>query len=400
MTLTAEGLEIPSLQELLDRRAALQRASIDPLLANTGDSVLGNLNGIEASHDREAYEAIQIVASAINPDNAEGALLDGVCAITGTLREGQTATRFSGTRKLVVNLDDGAIITGGVTTFAVTAAPSIEFVADATFENDTGINNDFEISATCTTLGPIVVNANTVTTVVTSTPGLVSVNNPTDAITGDDVETDEALRARRERELRQIGSSTVPGLTADLQAIEDEDGNNPVLSAVVLENYEDYWVSYLPPHSFAPIIWDGLGQDADDDAVSAVIATNRPPGIKSIGTEGTAPNQWSRATQSEFEVELTLRVSSAYAGDDAVKAAVALRAASLVPRGTESGSGVVAYSAFLDAALHVAGVNRVTLIRMRFASGAWVSHTDLTPDVGAVGVTSTGSVTVLTSVGL
>ncbi len=400
MTLTAEGLEIPSLQELLDRRAAAQRAAIDPLLANTGDSVLGNFNGIEASHDREAYEALQIVASAINPDNAEGALLDGVCAITGTTRNGATPTRFGGTRKLTVNLDNGATITAGVTTFAVTDAPAIEFVATENFTNTTGVTASFGINAECTQTGPIVVNASTVTTVVTSTPGLNFVTNATDAITGSEVEKDEALRAKREGELRQIGSSTPSGLAADLLAIKDEDDNNPIRSVVVLENYEDYWVGSLPPHSFSPIVWDGPGEDADDTAIVSVITANRPPGIKSVGSLGTAPSQYSRATQRAFEVELTLRVSAAFAGAAAVKAAVALRAEKLAPRGTADGSGVIAYGAFIDAAIHVAGVNRVTQIRMRFTTGAWVTNTDLVPGLGEVGVTSSSDVDVLTSIGL
>lgn len=400
MTLTAEGLEIPSLEELLARRAAAQRASIDSLLANTGDSVLGNINAIEASHDREAYEVLQTLTNAINRDHAEGAMLDAVCAITGTPRNPARATRFAGTRPLLVNMNNGATVTAGVTKFAVTANPAIEFVATKTVTN-AGATADIEIEAECTTLGAIQVGAGTVTTIATPTAGLNYVTHTEDAITGAEIETDAALRLRAERELRAPGASTVGGIASDLLAIEDADGNNPILSCVILENVEDYWVGSLPPHSFKAVIWDSAGADADDADVIAVIADNRPAGIKAVGDIGTAPNQFSRAVQADFEVEVTIRKSvSGYGGDDAVKAAVLARAVELGPRGDTDGSGVIAFSAFLDAVMHVPGVNRVTLVRLKFSSGAWVENTDLVPGLGEVGVTELASISVISSTGL
>lgn len=407
MTITNEGLQIPSLEEELESLSAEQRATIDALLANSSDSLLGNLNAIVASHSREAYEAIQVAFSAVNPDNAEGAILDGVCAITGTLREPAKPSRFTGTHALSVNLDAGASVQAGITKFAITGTnPPVLFVVLEDFENTTGVQATFPIEAEAEIAGPTIANAGTVTTIHTPAPGLNSVTNAKDAIVGASVESDGALRRRREAELRQVGACTLAALEADLLAYTAESGTHDILSVVILENFEDdYDVdTALPPHSFEAIIWDGPGAPVPDEDIAAIIAANRPPGIKMIGDITVADPfaRFSRAAQETFQIEITLRRDgSAYAGDLAVKEALAVLAQSVQkPRGAETGSGVVAWSVYVDAAREIQGVNRITQIRLKFSGGSYVTATDIFPSLRAVAVTDTSQITVISSIGL
>lgn len=407
--LTTEGLQIPTVQELLEVETAEQRAAIDPNLASGPDTVIGNLNAINASHEREAWEAILASFSGINPDAAEGAVMDGVCAITGTVRNPATKSYFKGTRELDVTLQNLATVTAGVTKFAITATPSVRFVALETFQNTTGITDTFKIPAESEDAGPTEAPAGTVTTISTPTTGIDAVNNPFDAVVGADVETDEALRQRRERELRQGGSCTVGSLRSDLLAYQDETEAHPILSVVVLENVTDFTdANGLTPHSFEAVIWDGIAAATPNLDIATIVDGDRPLGIASLGSitvtdaSLSSPVKFSRATQAPFEVEVTLRKDAVtYASDAAVKAALAaVSQATQVPSDGTTGSGVVPYGRYLCAALDVAGVNRVTLIRMKFTGGAYVTEDDLTVAVREVATLDSTNVVVIATTGL
>lgn len=406
--LTITGLQIPTVEELIALTTAEQRAEIDQALAAGADTVIGMLNGITASHEREAWEAIQTAFTAINRDNAEGAILDGVNAITGTTRNPATKSYFKGTRRLTVTLDDGATVTAGVTKFAYTPDPSIRFVALDTFTNTTGVTDDFPIRAEAEDAGPIEAPSGTVTTIATPTVGLVSVTNAFDAVIGSDVENDTAARIRAERELRQAGACTNPALVADLYAYTDESGAHSILGVAVLENLEDVTDAQgLPAHSFEAIIWDGVAAATPNLDIATIVDTNKPIGVKTHGTITTTdatlslPTRWSRATQKAFEIEITLRKdATAYGGDDAVKAACAAKAQATQAPEDGNGAGIIPFGRYLAAALGVAGVNRVTLVRMKFSGGSYVNDTDLEPAIRQVGVTDTSLITVIATTGL
>ena len=407
--LTLDGLQIPTVEELLEVETAEQRAAIDANLASGPDTVIGMLNGINASHEREAWESLQASFTAINPDAAEGAVLDAVCAISGTTRNPATKSYFRGTRKLDVTLDDLATVTIGVTKFAITATPSIRFVALETFQNTTGITDVFQIAAEAEDTGPIEAPAGTVTTIATPTTGIVAVSNPYDAVIGKAIESDEDLRSRREAELRQGGSCTTGALLSDLVAYTDESGAHPILSAVVLENKTDFTdANGVGPHAFEAVIWDGIAAAVPNLDIATIIDGDTPIGISSEGaitvTDATldAPASFSRATQAPFEIEVTLRKDAVtYAGDMAVSAALAaVSQATQVPSDGTTGSGVIPYGRYLAAALGVAGVNRVTLIRMKFTGGSYATEDDLTMPVRSVGTLDSGDVTVISTSGL
>lgn len=400
--ITAAGLEIPSLEDLLTQMQERQRAEIHPLLANGPKSLIGELNATMASHDRESWETIQYGFNALDPRNADDAILEGICLFTGTVREGPKKARFRGTRRLTFNLSPGAQVTAGATIVHVDGEPAKRFAVTETIKNTTLVAADFQVAAEAETPGPLFANANTVQTIATPTFGVNSVVNAFDAIPGEDADSDVELRTRRDEELLQAGSNTTGSLAAELLAFQNEDDERPIISVVVLNNKTDFFdVNGLPPHSFEAVIWDGPGLAADDEEIAIIVARNEPPGIASFGavhfTNSEIDVRFSRATQRPFEIEITLRVDgTAYAGDAAVKEALAAKAVA-----TQKPGGIIAFSAYIAAAIRdVAGVNRVEAIEINTVGSIPVPNSDVVLAAREVGVTDTTLITVVSSVGL
>ena len=119
----------------------------------------------------------------------------------------------------------------------------------------------------------IVALAGTLTTIETSVSGWDSANNALDADIGRAVETDTALRIRREQSLQIAGAGTVEAIRARLLEITG------VTGVKVLENDTDITDgSGRPPHSFESVVSGGDEQEIADE-----IWEVKPAGIQSHG---------------------------------------------------------------------------------------------------------------------
>lgn len=390
--LTVDGLEIPTLDDLRTIIGEEQRASIDPLLANDSDSVLGMLNAIVASHSREAWEALQAINPA-DPAELEGVALETVCALTGTIRGGPTKSIFGGTRRLAVSASPGATVTAGATKFAVTgSAPPILFTATETVSNLSIVPATIYVAAECDEYGPVSANAGTVTTIATPTAGILSVSNPYDAIKGTDGDTDAALRNRREKELRDIGSCTPGAIRSAFLNFTKEDGSKPITAAFVLENTSEVTdANLIPPHGYQVVFWDGGSAPVTSAEALALSEANRP-----AGTFAWAP---VRATSRPVEIRVTLTYQAAnYVGDVAVKSAIADLFASYQVPADGSGSGLVPWSVYVAAVQALTGVVSVSLYESRFqGSATWLAETNLTPATKTIATTDTTLITVIST---
>jgi hypothetical protein len=280
---TDAGLQIPTVETLIAEIAAEQRSEVDPLLNTDPDSPQGNINGIFSSHIREAYEVIQICFDGFNPDGAEGALLENVSAITGTLRGTATRSKFAGSRKITVNLDAGKTLPIG-SVASQTGNPTVRFATTEEVTNTSLIAADVLVAAECDVTGPTVCNASTLTVIATPVSGWNSVNNIYDAEIGKVQDIDPTLRSQREEELRATGSGTVDSITADVLAITI-DGAKPVETCLVLENVTDLYDAWgLPPHSLEAIIYDGLSASVPDDTIAQTLWDSKGGGIRMVGS--------------------------------------------------------------------------------------------------------------------
>jgi hypothetical protein len=176
--------------------------------------------------------------------------------------------------------------------------------------------------------------------------------NAADADVGRNIETDPALRLRRDSALRSSGSATVEAIYAALIL------TTGVEQAIVLENTTSAPdANGLPGKSFEAVVYQGA--DAD---IAATIWREKPAGILSYGSTTVVVTDsmgfdhdvsFSRPTEVVLHIEYTLTTDPALYpadGDDQVKAAAVAYAATL-----EIGQDAVALE-FRAVALDIAGV--------------------------------------------
>jgi hypothetical protein len=383
---TAEGIDIPSVQELLDDMGADQRGTIDPLLATDPDSVVGSHNGIFASQNRELWEVVQIAFWAMDYRKAEGALLDAILALRGSAREGETPSTFRGSRRLLVTLAAGQSVVADVNLFGIPGT-DIEFIAKSSHANPGPGTLDYLVTAECTVDGPISAPAGTVTAVIT--PGPAAVTNPFDAVLGSDIEKDRPFRERSDGELARAGAGTRRAVTADLKAIQNEDGSFPVRSVEIIENRTSTnGVNGLPPHSWQAIVWDGPGGDADNAAIFEVLNANKVPGIG---------NGFLRPGQIATTINLELLITEEYAGDTAVKDAIIAYFDTVRPS-VSTTTGIVSFSKVFDAIDDVAGIEQIDEIQMQLTGGPLTTNGNVRPGIREVAVVQAADITISTTI--
>lgn len=328
--ITANGLQIPTIETILSEMATSQRQLMDPNIDTDPDSPQGQANGIIAERERAIWEVLQVAYNGFNPDAAENFLLEGVCAITGTKRAESTAS----TVKVNINTDANKLIPAG-TLFANEADNTIQFSLDSDYINTVAGISPL-LPSTCTQFGPTICNATTLTVIVSPVSGLNSVNNPSDAVPGQLEDTDPILRVRRINELDAEGASTVDSIRSAILRIRLDDDSAPVLDCVVIENTSDYPSSDgQPSHSVEAIIWDGPSDNAPDNDVAQAVWDNKAGGVTPFGnTMGSAVDEngdtqtafFTRANQLNMKMAITVEINkgdpSSYAGDLATKAAI------------------------------------------------------------------------------
>jgi len=355
--LTSTGFTPKTATEIADEIAATQRATIDPTLDTSAESVVGNLNAVMATKLRELWELAELVYGARSPRNASFSALDDLCAITGTTR----APATKGTVSLRLTVAAGRTIPAGSVAH-VAGDTTNRWVTLADAVNTTGSSAQITVAAEAETAGVRLAYAGTLTTIATPVSGWSAVTNLADATPGRAVETDAALRLRREREIQGPGAGTVGAITAALSAVLS------VRQAVVFENPTDTPVDGIPAHSFEALVLGGA--DAD---IRAALWKAKPAGIRAHGsTSGTTLDTEGVARVVAFTrpTELAVYVSLAvgarrdtYAGDAAVEAAVVAWGDSLLA------GDPVRIARIIETVMGVAGVEDVVAF-VGLASGA------------------------------
>jgi len=227
----------------------------------------GQMINIIAQAKLDVLQFLQQIYNSMDPDQAVGVSLDQRCAINGVFRQAGSYTVTNIT--LVV---DRALTLAGLDT-----APDAPFTVSDASGNQFQLITTYVFSAAGTqalafqakTLGAVQTIPNTITTVVTITLGILSVNNPTAATSiGLAEETDYNLRIRRSNSVALPSKGFLSGLYG---ALIDTVG---VTSAVVLENDTNAPDSNgVPAHSIWCIVTGGALVD-----IANVIYTKRNAG--------------------------------------------------------------------------------------------------------------------------
>lgn len=410
--LTADGFVPKTLEIIVAELEASLRDEFGASLPLGDGTLMGRTIKIFAEREANVWELADTVHASQSPDNATGARLDDICALTGTIRkaalESLVALTLTGTPTTVVTSGNQASVTGtgerfntlaDATIIATTAwiastpydigdrvtnnsnvylctvdgtsagsgGPTTE--ADAIVDNTVtwrflgNGTGDIDVSSESANTGAIVGLSGEIENIETPVSGWSSVVNILDAVEGRDIETDETLRVRRETEIADAGNTTVDASRAALLKVTD------VTSVTGFWNHEDVTDSDgVPPHAVEFLIQGGTDQDIFDALVVVVAG-----GIQTHGTtEGTATDdegtvhvaKFSRPTEIPIYVSMTAEYDAALYpsdGDDQIEAAI-------TAFGALQATGKDAVSSSIEAqAYKVAGVVNVTLTAIGIA---------------------------------
>lgn len=369
------GFAKKSRQDIIDEIEASLQADISPNLNTASTAILGQFVGIIADQLSQDWDVLEDVYNSQYPDSAAEASLDNVSSITGASR--LPATKSTAT--LLVTGDNATVLpvgrqarvpSGGIfetlagatlaltTPWAITTAYSIGDIVS----NDSPLNvyvcviagtsagsggptgegtaivdgtvtwrflGDGEahttVAAEATVTGPTVGLAYQITEIVTAVSGWNGVNNQADATAGTDIETDAALRIRREALLSVSGKGTVNTIRAKLLQVPD------VTEALVFENITDAVDGNgVPAHAIECVLLGGT-----DAAVAAAIFDDKPAGIATFGaditevvvdSQGTSHTiNGSRADPVEMFISITVVTDGNYPADGDTQVAAILK---------------------------------------------------------------------------
>lgn len=352
--LTSTGYVAKTVDDILTELAEAQRAapSLGPDIRTDAESLLGQMNGIMATQLRGLWELGEAVYLARTSRGASCAALDELAKLTGRYRLPAT----QGTVTLSVTLNAGVTLPAG-NVVHVDGDPTNRWVTLAPAPNPGGVPAAILVAARAETAGRYVANAGTLTVIATPYSGWTGATNTLDAVPGRALESDPALRQRRDRVIRAGGSSPVDAIREALLRVTD------VLQVSVFENDTDDTVGTLPPHSVEAVVTGGTTQ-----AVAEALFAAKGGGIYTQGelsalvvdASGTYHVvRFSRPAEVLVYVAITVeRDASRYAGDTAVKAAVVAAVEALL-----AGDNV-RLSALSRSTLAVAGVADVTVLRV------------------------------------
>jgi len=302
---TPTGFVIKPLDVIKSEIEAEQLAAISPALNVTANSVFGQLNGIFADKLRDVWELIEAAYNAFAPDSATGAALDNVSAITGVTRLPATASRC-----IAVNVTLAATTTLPAGSVAnVSGDPNTRFASVAAVTNGLGVPAVVSVDFLCEQTGPVQALTGTLNTITQPVAGWSVVSNPTDAVLGRDVETDAALRARREADLSAPGGANLDAIVTDVRQVDG------VTEVVGFQNVTDFFdLQARPPHSVDIIVAGGAGND-----IAQAIWDSLAAGIQSVsftGNSGIATDQDGVAYTMLFSRPVNVRVYIDYVVTD------------------------------------------------------------------------------------
>lgn len=355
---TTGGFERATFEDIFDDTVSHQRARISEQLDVSERTVIGNVDAISADQLAQAWEALEEAYNAFDPDNATDDRLVALALLSGVERRGATKGLVTAT----VNLAAGKTFLPGTLTAHVFDEPSNRWVNRDTVTSTTPGNyaavfeSEDPGSAAKAAAGTLTVIASPVT-------GWNTITNAADATPGEDQETIEDLRARREASLAQAGSGTVDAIRAELLQVD-----GVLAGTQVYENTGDVTIDGIPPHAIRAVVWDGSPPAASNAAIAQAIYNNRTGGIRAFGSLSgnaiTADGQvvavnFDRATAVPIYIDVDI-VSAVGVSIADVKAAILAVAPTLV------GADVI-YNRIAAAVFAVAGVDNFDFVEIGIA---------------------------------
>jgi len=297
--LSATGFK-PKTFTLIKEEIELElKKTVDPMLRFTPDTIAGQLTGIIALQTRKIWEMAAVLYSSLDSNAASGKALDALCELTGTYRKQAAPSRavIQATLAAGAKLPQGTIVADGSNARG-------QFKTQKEVKNDSNQEKSVPIEVIAEEKGPIYVEAGKLNKIITPHAGLLSVNNPQDAVVGRHIESDAELRLRRIEELSALGSATAESMPARLGKVKD-------VKAVYIEERI---------HEFCAYVMGG-----DEQEIAKTIWQHKPLGVHTFGTitkEVLASNEqikiisFSRPILIELSLHLNLKVKQIFSREE------------------------------------------------------------------------------------
>lgn len=262
----ASGLQTKALAEYQDELETGYRDIYGEDIVLDSNSPDGQQIGITGQLMVDQGDLITNVNAMMDPDQAIGAALDMRCALNGVKRKGGTfsLTEVSVTTDRAVSLQglDTLVNDPNGTGYTISDNAGNQFILANSY--DVPGAGSWTLVFRAKSVGAIQTSPNTITNPVTVVIGVLSVNNPSAALTtGEAQEQDGDLKIRRRKSVSLASSGFQDALEA---ALLNVDG---VVDAIVYENESDATDGDgIPSHS----IWVVVTGGADIDIAKAIYA--------------------------------------------------------------------------------------------------------------------------------
>lgn len=194
LTFTDLGPVAPTAAAVLQRQQDIFQAAFDNNLNVDPATPQGQLMASLAAIVQEKNSQLLFLANQFNPATADGVWQDALAAIYFLERQGAVATtvqvRCTGLPGTVIAGQDSSVTPARVKTLDGTVLVCL-------IGGTIPAGGEITLPFVAQTSGPVVVEANSVTTIVQAQPGWDTVANPDPGVTGRDVESRQAFEERR-----------------------------------------------------------------------------------------------------------------------------------------------------------------------------------------------------------
>ena len=333
----------------------------------------GQVVALVAQAKEDMEELLAQVYASMDPDQAIGVVLDQRCAINGVVRHAGTYTQQTVTVTVTQALTLPGLDTAPTAPFTVadTAGNQYQLAAAYAFTGAGSVDLVFQAAD----LGAVNSAPNTITSIVSVTLGVSTVNNAAGpGTTGTDEESDSALRIRRVNSVSLPSRGYLQGL---LGALQDVDG---VTQAEVFENTTSTTDGRgIAAHSIWCIVAGGVVAD-----IANAIYVKRNAGCGMVGSTTAVIEQvdgtnftvaFDRPIQETLWVQLTVSAITGTIDPEYIRAqilahfdayqinqtadasAIVAFVKGIVPNASVSGEGVSATGSGYTPTLCPTGVN-------------------------------------------
>jgi hypothetical protein len=328
--ISASGLTVNSQSDIVNNLSLAFRGIYGSSININPNSPDGELIAVLAQAISDQLQLLLQINATFSIDSAYGTLLDQRVAMSGITRNQGTYTEafvlVTVSAALTLPGQDVLVANPGASVFTVsdTAGNQYQLASSYTFASAGSQSLMFN----AVTLGPIQTTPNTITTVVTVTPGVTSVNNPSTSsdIQGLAEETDPALKIRQAASymLQAVGPS---------DAIRAAILNIPAADCYVAENDTSSTNLGVPGHGVWIVVNAGGATAAQ---IGQAIYAKKGIGAAMTGAQSyvvtrpagnTFTAQWDNALQEALYIQATLYPQIPGQTFDTTAAGIALAAA-------------------------------------------------------------------------